>query len=108
VLVATGRKAEAQGMIAALMEGADSSMKSFLYYEQSFLSVDDKDAVAMLRSSLTQNPRNTDSLTRLYEIYSSKKDWKRAQYYIRQVVALNPNNKKALAMSQKLSKEMNN
>ena len=83
-------------------------MKSFLFYEQSFLSADDKDAVAQLRSSLTQNPRNTDALTRLYEIYYSKKDWKRAQYYLKQVVALNPTNKKALAMSQKLGKELNN
>ena len=95
-------------MIAALMDGADSSMKSFLYYEKSFLGADDKDAVASLRSSLTQNPRNTDALTRLYEIYYDKQDWKRAQYYLKQVVALNPTNKKALAMSQKLEKIINN
>jgi tetratricopeptide (TPR) repeat protein len=108
VLVATGRKNEAQDMIASLMADADASMKSFLYYEQSFLSTDDREAVARLRSSLTQNPRNTDSLTRLYEIYYNKKDWKRAQYYLKQVIALNPSNKKALAMSQKLDKELNN
>ena len=108
VLVATGRTAEAEGMIASLLDGADSSMKSFLYYEKSFLGADDKDAVACLRSSLTQNPRNTDALTRLYEIYYDKQDWKRAQYYLKQVVALNPTNKKALALSQKLEKIINN
>ncbi len=108
VLVSTGMKREAQDMISALMPDADSSMKSFLYYEQSFLSSDDRSAVALLRSSLTQNPRNTDSLTRLYEIYYGQQDWKRAQYYLKQVVALNPTNKKALAMSQKLDKIINN
>ncbi|MBP5157231.1 MAG: hypothetical protein ILP18_05100 [Treponema sp.] len=108
VLVSTGIKREAQDMISALLPDADSSMKSFLYYEQSFLATDERSAVALLRSSLTQNPRNTDSLTRLYEIYYGQQDWKRAQYYLKQVVALNPTNKKALAMSQKLDKIINN
>lgn len=108
VLVATGRKAEAEEMIASLMDGADTALKSFLYYEKSFLGANDKEAVACLRSSLTQNPRNTDALTRLYEIYYEKQDWKRAQYYLKQVVALNPSNKKALAMSKKLDKIINN
>ncbi len=108
VLVATGRKADAQDMIASLMADADASLKSFLYYEQSFLYTDDKSVVAQLRSSLTQNPRNTDALTRLYEVYYNKQDWKKAQYYLKQVVALNPTNKKALAMSKKLDKIINN
>ena len=108
VLVATGRKADAQDMIASLMADADASLKSFLYYEQSFLYTDDKTVVAQLRSSLTQNPRNTDALTRLYEVYYNKQDWKKAQYYLKQVVALNPTNKKALAMSRKLDKIINN
>ena len=95
-------------MIASLMDGADTALKSFLYYEKSFLGANDKEAVACLRSSLTQNPRNTDALTRLYEIYYEKQDWKRAQYYLKQVVALNPSNKKALAMSKKLDKIINN
>ena len=108
VLVATGRKADAQDLITNLMADADSSLKSFLYYEQSFLYTDDKSVVAQLRSSLTQNPRNTDALTRLYEVYYNKQDWKKAQYYLKQVVALNPTNKKALAMSKKLDKIINN
>ncbi|MBQ3802046.1 MAG: hypothetical protein II837_17335, partial [Treponema sp.] len=108
VLVATGRKADAQDMIASLMADADASLKSFLYYEQSFLYTDDNSVVAQLRSSLTQNPRNTDALTRLYEVYYNKQDWKKAQYYLKQVVALNPTNKKALAMSKKLDKIINN
>ncbi len=108
VLVSTGRKADAQNMISVLMTDADASLKSFLYYEQSFLYSDDRNVVAQLRSSLTQNPRNTDALTRLYELYYNKQDWKKAQYYLKQVVALNPSNKKALAMSKKLDKIINN
>ncbi len=108
VLVSMGRKTDAQNMISALMADADSSLKSFLYYEQSFLYNDDRNVVAQLRSSLTQNPRNTDALTRLYELYYNKQDWKKAQYYLKQVVALNPSNKKALAMSKKLDKIINN
>ena len=108
VLVQMGRKADAQELISSLMADADPALKSFLYYEQSFLATDDKAVIAQLRSSLTQNPRNTDALTRLYELYYNRQDWKKAQYYLKQVVALNPTNKKALAMSKQLDKIINN
>ncbi len=108
VLVSTGRKSEAENMIAALMETGDQDMKSFLYYQQSRLYDDETTVLQSLRTSLTMNPRNTDSLYSLYQIYYGKKDWRRAQYYLRQVVALNPSNTKAVAMVKKLDTLMKN
>ncbi len=107
-LVSTGKKSDAEAFLAELLESSDSSMKSFLYYQQSFLAAADEDIIRSLRSSLTQNPRNSDSLFRLYQVYYNRKDWKRAQYYLKQVVALNPSNTKALAMSKKLDQLINN
>ena len=102
VLVATGRTADAEKMISSLMATADSQMKSFLYYEQSFLYGDESSVLENLRSSLTLNPRNSEALYRLYQVYYNKKDWRRAQYYLRQVVALNPVDGNALAKNKEL------
>ena len=102
VLVATGRTDKAARLIASLMPSADSQMKSFLYYERSFLYGDEASVLDSLRQSLTSNPRNSDALYRLYQVYYNKKDWKRAQYYLKQVVALNPVDKSVIAKNAEL------
>ncbi|MBR1910919.1 MAG: tetratricopeptide repeat protein [Treponema sp.] len=102
VLVASGQDSEAEKLINALVAGADSEMKSFLFYEKSFLYGDEASVLENLRTSLTNNPRNSDALYRLYQVYYNKKDWKRAQYYLRQVVALNPVDSNALAKNEEL------
>lgn len=90
VFAATGQVATANQLIAKLLPDANMKMKSFLYYERSFLQSSVDQALSDLRSSLTANPRNKDSLYRLYQIYYARKDWRRAQYYLKQVVALDP------------------
>lgn len=102
VLVATGRTDKAARLIASLMPSADSQMKSFLFYERSFLYGDEASVLDSLRQSLTSNPRNSDALYRLYQVYYNKKDWKRAQYYLKQVVALNPVDTKVIAKNAEL------
>ncbi len=102
VLVATKRTQEASRLITQLLQSAGSRMKSFLYYERSYL-VSGEDAVfADLRASLTANPRNKDALFRLYSIYYQKKDWRKAQYYLKQVVALSPTDESLLALNREL------
>jgi len=77
-------------------------MKSFLYYERSFVHTSEDEVLNDLRSSLTSNPRNKDSLYRLYEIYYGKKDYRRAQYYLKQVVALDSSNAQLLQKNNEL------
>lgn len=102
VLIATGKKDAALEMINRLLPSANAKMKSFLYYERSFYNTNDDDVLNDLRSSLTSNPRNKDSLYRLYEIYYGKKDWNRAQYYLKQVVALDSQNTRLLEKNAEL------
>ena len=67
--------------------------------------VKNKEAQAVLsdlRSSLIANSRNEDSLFRLYKIYFEKKDYRRAQYYLKQVVALHPANEEFLRLNREL------
>ena len=91
-LVKTGQNAQALSLINQLLPKSSSKMKSFLYYERSFFASTEDDVLADLRGSLTANPRNNDSLYRLYEIYYGKKDWRRAQYYLKQVLSNDPSN----------------
>ena len=78
-------------LIDSMMGSASSKIKSYLYYRKSYLERSEDSALADLRSSLIANPRNSEALFRLYEIYYDKKDYRKAQYYLKQVVAINPN-----------------
>ena len=49
------------------------------------------------------NPRNSSSLFRLYQIYLAKKDYRKAQYYLKQVSALKPNDLKIRQLSDELN-----
>lgn len=102
VLVATGRRTEASSVISQTMQGASSRMRSFLYYERSFLQNSQDAALVDLRSSLTANPRNKDSLFRLYQIYYDRKEYRKAQYYLKQVVSLAPSDASLLALNNEL------
>ena len=89
-IIALGRYSESIQLINLLLPQADSKMKSFLLYERSFTRTDNESLLSDLRFSLTANPRNKDALYRLYEIYYARRDWKKARYYLKQVLALSP------------------
>ncbi|WP_407426521.1 tetratricopeptide repeat protein [Treponema sp.] len=108
VLVSTGRTGEASKLINQLIQSSSSKMKSFLYYERSFLASGESAVLADLRSSLTANPRNKDSLFRLYQIYFNKKEYRKAQYYLKQVVALSPNDESLRVLNQNLDNLLKN
>lgn len=98
VLTKMKRESEALSIINARLPASNSTMKSFFYYARSFLTRNEESALSDLRSSLIANPRNSDSLFRLYEIYLSKNDYRRAQYYLRQVAAIDPNNQEIIKL----------
>ena len=104
VLSKTGRSTQALSLINSRLPAASSRMKSFLYYRRSFLDASQEDSLADLRSSLIANPRNTDALFRLYEIYYERRDYRKAQYYLKQVVALEPNNAEMRKLNEELGK----
>jgi len=108
VLVSTGKTTEASRLIAQLLPLSAAKMKSFLYYERSFISAGENAVLADLRSSLTANPRNKDSLFRLYKIYYAKKEFRKAQYYLKQVVALSPKDESLLKLNQELEQLLKN
>ncbi|MGI5096513.1 tetratricopeptide repeat protein [Treponema socranskii] len=104
VLSKTGRSAQALSLINSRLPASSSRMKSFFYYRRSFLDASQEDSLADLRSSLIANPRNADALFRLYEIYYGRRDYRKAQYYLKQVVALDPNNAEMRKLNEELTK----
>ncbi len=90
--------------IDSLMGSASAKVKSNLFYRRSYLQLTEEKALADLRSSLISNPRNSDALFRLYELYYAKQDYRKAQYYLRQVVAINPNDSSFKKLNEALTK----
>ena len=90
--------------INSLLPSASQKFKSYLYYRRSFLQPTEEQVLADLRSCLISNPRNSDALFRLYEVYYEKGDYRKAQYYLRQVVAINPNDTSLKQLNDALTK----
>ncbi len=103
-MVRTGRSSQASRFINSSISDASSSMKSFLYYQRSYLAGGETAQLADLRSAVIANPRNSDALFRMYEIYFQKQDYRKAQYYLRQVIAQNPNSQNYLRLNSELDK----
>lgn len=99
-----GNREQVMKYIEGKLATSSSKMKSYLYYRRSFLQYSEENALADLRSSLISNPRNDDALFRLYEMYYDKKDYRKAQYYLRQVVAINPNDSSVKQLNEALTK----
>ena len=103
VMVSSGRVVQALSLINQLISNASPKLKSSLYYERSFLQTGEENTLSDLRYSLMSNPRNSSSLFRLYQIYLAKKDYRKAQYYLKQVSALKPNDLKIRQLSDELN-----
>lgn len=98
-----GSREEVRKYIDSLMTNASPKMKSYLFYRRSYLQLTEDASLADLRSSLISNPRNSDALFRLYEVYYAKEDYRKAQYYLRQVVAINPNDSSVKKLNEALT-----
>ena len=91
-------------VISRHLPDARSALKSILIYYQSLLASNDDDKLALLRSSLLSDPRSSLTLFALYDWYFRHKDYRKAYYYLQQVIALDPYNKTYLQLAERLEK----
>ncbi|MDR1104917.1 MAG: hypothetical protein LBL44_01045 [Treponema sp.] len=92
-LVDTGRQEEAARMIESRLSGAaGGAVKSRYYYLRSRTRTGEEAVMSDLRSSLFEDPRNVGALTAMFEIYHRRRDERRAVYYLKQALALAPDN----------------
>ncbi|MDR2194754.1 MAG: hypothetical protein LBP19_09900 [Treponema sp.] len=91
-LLDTGRTADAATLIDARI-GASSAgaVRSRYYYLRSRTKSSDEARLNDLRSSLFEDPRNLQSLIAMFEYYHGQKD-RRALYYLKQALAVTPDN----------------
>jgi tetratricopeptide (TPR) repeat protein len=91
-LIDTGRRDEAGRMIESrLAELNGGVVKGRYYYLRSRLRNGEEAALNDLRSCLFEDPRNPDALIAMFEIYHRRRDERRAVYYLKQALALMPN-----------------
>ncbi|MFP3088843.1 tetratricopeptide repeat protein [Treponema sp. TIM-1] len=92
-LIDMGRQNEAGQMIESRLSSLPSGgLKSRYYYLRSRLRKNEELMMNDLRSSLFEDPRNLSALIAMFEIYHYRQDERRAVYYLKQAIALAPEN----------------
>ena len=92
-LIDTGRQDEAARMIESRLNGIPGGvLKSRYFYLRSRVRNNEELMMNDLRSSLFEDPRNLLSLIAMFEIYHRRRDERRAVYYLKQALALAPDN----------------
>ena len=92
-LIDSNRNDEAVRLIEGRIDNiAGGVLKGRYFYLRSMTRRNEELAMSDLRSSLFEDPRNLNSLIALFEIYRRRDDERRAVYYLRQALALAPDN----------------
>ena len=92
-LIDTGRQDEAARMIETRLAGIPGgTLKSRYYFLRSRVRNNEELVMNDLRSSLFEDPRNLGALIAMFEIYHRRRDERRAVYYLKQALALSPDN----------------
>jgi tetratricopeptide (TPR) repeat protein len=92
-LIDTGRQDEAGRMIENRLAGLGGGvLKGRYYYLRSRLRGSEESVMNDLRSCIFEDPRNLDALIAMFEIYQRRRDDRRAVYYLKQALALAPDN----------------
>jgi tetratricopeptide (TPR) repeat protein len=92
-LIDGGRREEASQMIESRLNSASSgNVKAQFFYLRSRIQTNDEAALGDLRSSIFEDPRNLDAVIAMFEIYHRQREERRAVYYLRQALAISPDN----------------
>jgi tetratricopeptide (TPR) repeat protein len=92
-LIDTGRNDEAGRLIESRLSTLPGgALKGRYYYLRSRLRANEEAALNDLRSSLFEDPRNLNALIAMFELYRRRKDDSRAVFYLKQALALAPDN----------------
>jgi len=90
-LINSGRRDEAARLLESRINSASTSqIKSRYYYLRSRLQANQENALADLRSSLFEDPRNLDAIIAMFQIYHDRREERRAVYYLKQGLAIAP------------------
>jgi Tfp pilus assembly protein PilF len=108
-LIEIGRRSEAGALLETRLAGAGGGIiKSRYYYLRSLLRSGEEAAMNDLHSSLFEDPRNLNALTAMFEIYHRRRDERRALYYLKQALAIAPEDPKLKRYEAEYERAMRN
>jgi thioredoxin-like negative regulator of GroEL len=108
-LIETGRRSEAGPLLETRLAGAGGgAVKSRYYYLRSLLRSGEETAMNDLHSSLFEDPRNINALTAMFEIYHRRRDERRALYYLKQALAISPEDPRLKSYETEYERAMRN
>ncbi|GMO43307.1 MAG: hypothetical protein Ta2B_23850 [Termitinemataceae bacterium] len=90
-LIDNGRQQDAKDLIDKRLAFIGAGVYKSRYYFLRSQIQSGAQAISDLRLSLFENPRNIDALKAIFVSYNNAGDEKRAVYYLRQAIALSPN-----------------
>ena len=105
-LYKTNNTASLNGIINQNINISKGEKKSILYYYSAMLtSKNSSSRLSLLRSALLTNPRNENALFAMYQWYFLAKDYRNAQFYLKQAIGIEGgNNKNYLRLYEHLNK----
>ncbi len=93
LLLDTGKSGQASEYInRRLTENTNAEVKSLLLYFRSRLVQDQNEKLQYLQSALLENMQNVEALIEIAGLYESIGEYNKAIRYLRQAIALNPEN----------------
>lgn len=90
LILQKNEKAASDVISKKLKDKTSPRLKSDLYFLRSRLTKNEDSILLDLRQSLMENPQNAESLSAMFELYYKRKDYKTANAYLKQVLALKP------------------
>ncbi len=88
-LYRSGNIASLQGLIRKYLQESKGETKSMLYYYSALaMGKNSENYLSLLRSALLTNPRNKNALFAIYEWYFSRRDYRNAQFYLKQAMGV--------------------
>lgn len=105
-LYKTNNQASLNRIINQNLPSSNGEKKSILYYYSAMLNPKNSSShLSLLRSALLTNPRNENALFAMYQWYFLSKDYRNAQFYLRQAIGIEGgNNKNYLRLYENLNR----
>ena len=94
-LLETGQTEQTSALVEEGLEQTESSKlhSSLLALKASLAAEDSKEeALALLREALVEHPENYEAIVKIAELYVEQRELRKASLYLKQAIALDPNN----------------
>jgi tetratricopeptide (TPR) repeat protein len=106
-LLAGDQREQAAALIAQGLEQADTpALHSTLLTLQASLIEEPEEALALVREALMQHPQNYLALVKIAELYVAQRELRKASLYLKQAIALDPNNAALKVQLQSIEKAL--